>query len=1544
MNTKTTKFLAVLAVLAMAFAAFAIAAPAESDDADSATHTATAITDTITAATASAYYYVDVTNAGAKTTLTIADGLGDVDKLVYTIYVIGGSATNTIELKGTSTTDSGTYAATIKVYAASAVSSGTVTYDPSKYVQFKTEAGSSDIGAIELVTSTTAMYLKSSTIAEPFFLESAYVYAAANQYDIVMPGTTTTLKAANNSAANGLYIPANAIKGTYTVTENVASTGTVNLIADGTDAGYIQAFYDTTNGLSITSEGWAGVITPTAGKVYSTATLAAAEVNAFSTGIKTGATTLYATGYAGTATITYVYGTVSGTITNTTSAKIDLIGVTGTIGVSQKQSDTTTRTITIKATGASGYLANTINYCDQISAGTVDVTAGTFKVQNDSVTAGAIVNVLENAEAVLTDDTTYAQTGTLNLFGKISVQSDVEWEGATTNISVGPKAYGKMPTTGVGNVLYGDYTKIKGEFDYDTTMSNMILDGDLKITNGATVTIIGFVGLNNHSITVENGKLVIASSGFVFAGTTTPAAAVNSVVIGAKGALENNGVLGANLSVAIMAGAGGKVTQNGVTGVTFKYGKTTDDVEVLRISGNAVASSDAWAPAVPTITSDDKTQITGTFTIGAEVTYIPTGTVMNSGATLVSNGSLGTSANDATITMKNKTSATVNGYFDGTLTMEVLDAMKADKTYKTADFAKTTVSGDTAATFTVTGFTVYVAQTSYVNDDGDLFYNQRAYINGTLRTTNTTSTNTHEPLTIGGTVKSDSGKALYVADEDILTVTKTAKLKGEGNTVYVQGLFVGAGGYLDENAPTMNGVYYTTTSDAVSTYYYSDFDTAYALLDTVDNKKITLKGGVKVEADADYVISANQWVAIDGTANGITIPEGITVTVEKDGKIDNAAISFVEGKLVVMNGGACSPAATAYDVTSTNTAGDKTYCGLQAALDDATGEVTITLTNDKTGDNALTSLSVKSGITLNINSNVVIKKTITVADGAKVVVANTGSMIVGSGDDVKNRKAIIDGELDLSAVTTSSFNGLSDDNKLVINVNGMLKFNGNVAFKKCDINGVQCTLSGVSVYTTIDQAVAGGATSVTFVGKYVNPDADFIAPSKITIADGAEVVLGEIDITGKATITANGELTATIKGVDGVLEIPTQITVGEFKGTISETSKTTSAGLTEYTFALSDMTAGSVAVTAGIVHITSDITIAEDKVFAIAEEAAVVSAGDYTITNNGSLLNAGIISVNDNKLIITSDAKALFAVSGDVVVAEDGELEFNTAAITGDFTVYGKMTTKGDVILTGTITVYDDDEITGTLSIEGDVVIGEYDATAAAAAIIGEFTLAGDKYILAFEGALFDTTGLKYTEIYINDELYATAFVKSGNVDMFAKKIINDKIEVDDYVLTGITDFKNWYDEDGDKLSVDTQKNIGVESEIYFYGTLATVDITVSWANGLSLYIDGVRMTVSVLPVTLDVGTHTVSAQVNAGYACDNMKITFNGVVVPVTASGTLIVLDVDDDGSILAVSGDVYIPEPEPVTPEEKSEWTITTILLVVLVILIAIMAVIVH
>jgi hypothetical protein len=156
--------------------------------------------------------------------------------------------------------------------------------------------------------------------------------------------------------------------------------------------------------------------------------------------------------------------------------------------------------------------------------------------------------------------------------------------------------------------------------------------------------------------------------------------------------------------------------------------------------------------------------------------------------------------------------------------------------------------------------------------------------------------------------------------------------------------------------------------------------------------------------------------------------------------------------------------------------------------------------------------------------------------------------------------------------------------------------------------------------------------------------------------------------------------------------------------------------------------------------------------------------------------------------------------------------------------------------------------------------------------------------------------------------------------------------------MSGQDDIENWTDEDGDELSA---TDVVGKVDAYFNGSLIEIKIHTSWVKGLSLYIEGVRVTASEVKLTM--GIYSVSATVDAGYACDNMAITFNGIAVPITKEGAIITITVDDAGSALAVTGDVYIPEPEPVTPEEKSEWTITTILLVILVILIAVMAVIV-
>ncbi|MBR4203555.1 MAG: hypothetical protein IKQ93_08290, partial [Candidatus Methanomethylophilaceae archaeon] len=90
----------------------------------------------------------------------------------------------------------------------------------------------------------------------------------------------------------------------------------------------------------------------------------------------------------------------------------------------------------------------------------------------------------------------------------------------------------------------------------------------------------------------------------------------------------------------------------------------------------------------------------------------------------------------------------------------------------------------------------------------------------------------------------------------------------------------------------------------------------------------------------------------------------------------------------------------------------------------------------------------------------------------------------------------------------------------------------------------------------------------------------------------------------------------------------------------------------------------------------------------------------------------------------------------------------------------------------------------------------------------------------------------------------------------------------------------------------------------------------------------------------LTAGTYKVTYTLKNGYSGEAVLSTSTGTILK---DNSFVISPGSEKALTFQLAGTEPTPEPEPVTPEEQSEWTITTILLVVLVILIAIMAVIV-
>jgi len=328
---------------------------------------------------------------------------------------------------------------------------------------------------------------------------------------------------------------------------------------------------------------------------------------------------------------------------------------------------------------------------------------------------------------------------------------------------------------------------------------------------------------------------------------------------------------------------------------------------------------------------------------------------------------------------------------------------------------------------------------------------------------------------------------------------------------------------------------------------------------------------------------------------------------------------------------------------------------------------------------------------------------------------------------------------------------------------------------------------------------------------------------------------------------------------------------------------------------------------------------------------------DGTLTAQGKSVTIGYPIIVDGSLIADNSAKITIKGGAEVIgslIAKEKTESASAGAIvieaTEDYVGYlvigaliddlynekaipqvtGAATVSGDVSFAGTVMIlegsYIDPEIVEdlydlTIQVDGEDYLYIFNS-------LGTIKLDG-LVIPAFQAKVdkaLDADGEEYDEsvVELSDEYNAIAFTGNEGFDFTTEKIIN--VTINTYVYT-----------------VQIKTDAGIKS-VALNGVEMVLD------KGDNLYkLDG-----------LEAGTYKVTYTLKSGY---------EGTPVITTGMGTII------KGYDIAVAGDYDeiieyqltgtepIPEPEPVTPEEQSEWTITTILLVILVILIAIMAVIV-
>ena len=1359
-----------------------------------------------------------------------------------------------------------------------------------------------------------------------------YIAQGASNIVITYTKGTVSLFAATSSASNDTVSYDDGLKLVITGSVTVSNNSGALAISAGTDK--INA--SSTSGIAITNKD-TSVIYYANGANQSINLANCAEVR-----ITNGTATVYQgdnsvtlTNIVNTTGVTLVpgavgaYPTINGTAAGTADAKAT---VTFTGGLF-KLDGTFTTTDSNLIVNSVEMTANSVTYySNQIvnKIGADAVTAVTINgtiAQRTSVDLGAKTNtlgigdgdmlIINNNVTVTATGYTAANAGTAVVYGALITTSEtektpVELEAGT--VYVGPNGY--TDATGAGFIKntnvdkYADNYFING-VPSSSDVGDAIIGADgLTIPEGMTFTLKGNLGLDGKTLTV-NGTLIIENRATIFD------CGDGKIVLGAKGSIQNNGTIGKMMSVDILGidatTPKGSITLQGVSGVSFGIVKDADDNNILGVSGSIGAVS---GTTVNEITIKGA-YISGDFTTAKKVTTIIDGDVKTSkNITVTLNGNV-KAANSGAFQVSEGATITINGK----VTTDA-DAANSDAIVETYVGILDLATGDLVSNGqlvsitmgnNVAGVTMTVKRVAVAdeNDATKTNYYLRAYISGNIDEVDSTDSSG----TTGVTVSTTNGTRyynLYVAAETTLNVTEDASLSITTGTVVIEGTIVGeggsnltiSGGYIGANYSVVTG---EGTADRTETEYYTTLAAAMEAIDTADNKEVTA-----VVDTLDISVTVADGQVLNLTVNK-EISQDAVLTIENGGT-QTGNIADVQGKMVVyVDASANQPAS--YAVVTVDDAETTTYSGFAIAISEAGPGDVITVENaEVTG-----SLTIPSGVTININGTLKVGKDLTVSNEA---VLNGGSIIVdGTKITVNGTMDVTDGNLSTNATLTSPGTTL-------VGATLPAKFNGAYYLNADSENVITSVANAVKYANENTTTVVNVRGTVSETGELA------LNGITVNIESGADVRLGNVSMTGNATLAATGDLTATVSGLNGEGDAASNgaIALSKSAVTLKTTTVTNAAGVAVNTFTVSGID-GTMTVSAGQVAFTGTDATAESKL-TVASGATMLlnvasTTGSYTIDGDN------VEFVVDGTLAVVNGASVTFAdAAKDKVAVIAGTMDISDDA---SVTVY-------DLIVTGTVNVSAVENDEGALEVAGALVLGSEPSTVGApGAVVGEVELGNSAVIIAYAGAdvsgmtVTDSTGNALTEnyttqFYINGAVYMTAYGNGADVE--------DALAVPEFKLEGydkpaqttpITSAATW------KLEDDaTASNVAVGSvdALYLEVTAKKITITVSMGSQISLFIDGVKPASNSAQLT--VGTHDVVATVNPGYTGD-VTITFNGQTV--TDGKIVVTADMDGKDVVLSVTGNISVDTGS--TSGSSDGMGLTEILLVILVILIVVMAI---
>ena len=1182
-----------------------------------------------------------------------------------------------------------------------------------------------------------------------------------------------------------------------------------------------------------------------------------------------------------------------------------------------------------------------------IPTGMALIISGTGKL---TVNAGATIEIQAGGQLI------FQQTGTTGAYKNptVVIDGDIVAKGTISDTYTGVKDKD-------GNLVNAQYFgAIVNNTVYDkTAKTGVFLNGNITLERGAELwTVTDDVTLSENDQNVESGSANVIKISIT---GTTDNKLVKPTVKNDNAETQVNGqiVMGSDASISVTKRSGNvsKIYDQNILmteGSTFDLNGHIKDVGITT-TGSATYRTESSVTLTHDGTYDDKSTSKLTFTVTNQpVTgclYAYDDTNYDTKYTIrqyILNIEGEVAAND-TITVNAGAAYDVNG----------------SCAFCYSEPTENPVVNLVPSTVSVTGNLTVASDGALDIDTGAHFL-----VSGNLTVAYSTSTETAGKLTIDGKLAvTGTVVGTYVETGEGTKVGNITKTAGTGTGIIVESGSVqitDLAGNFDVSKFNVWGTSYTVEGTG------SDDPVAYIM-----NFADAVAGATAAEVEDVYVYAygaQNRTTAEYAADNGayvieteITIPDFMTLNVE------NALVIGENGVLILEDGSSVEipKAGTNYAIIW-NDGKVIDYGGAMGGFEKETQEFDPDFSTEsdqyqrflfsyevkKTTDTdteyyvTYTSLAIaideaQAGETIDLNGEVKITEDLTIPADVTVVADEAAT----TGITVEGATLTVNGVLDMNGTVIA----VKPNTEVTPNVDGKIVVNNYIA-QINDSNKNTKIIAGAYFNGTI-----GDYDNVNFIASGAVAGANSATASAEGVILFGKLSMGAVTFTqgenqSTLKITVVGQVSGDVTLVGNDMEFAMTGENASFTGSISSA---VTAGTSTIEF---DKASGNtVAIDYSDNGETVTTTMSLDGTL---KGTATISAG--AVTAGSELKTSAYDGINKVKTVLTVGTGATLDVIKTSAItveaaAENGK-SYDTLVVDGTLAYAdGRIVnTSGIIDINGSMTVAKALTVGGTVDVTGDVAVAENvtlnianmivgDAKGAAGTVTGsiDFDSSADKGIITAYPAS-NVSGAQIavedgqstadvTAFYINGDLYMTTYTTGAKFG----DVISDDVE-----LVGFIPVKAdaWYDNaEMNGSAIGSDEDLSDLSSAYAKAAPSQALVYVSVGANMTVYIDDVRYGNGGI-VALDVGQHTVSVQVNAGYTGE-ASVLFNGTAVSGTFEVTPEMADeykvVSDPTSsncvILSVTGNISVDTGAT----GGDGMGLTEILLVILVILIVVMAI---